>query len=348
MRSRMTSYRDPTPEDLEQSRDTRVSRQQLDRLEIAANYLEQAARLREEAHQAPDPELALLIARTREECNILAERSEGRVESRRRPRNRVPTDRCTVFLDECGPHAIETADPFPVFVLAAAVIRERDLAAVEARWKEWKRENLGADAIVHEPDIRRGRGGFRGAAGVAAALKLPDVIAELNFVGMAIVVHREDYKSDFGTGPIDASLPDHVYMMALDFLMERVVLALDSHFNARAILVAESRGSKEDALLQHEFSRLHLEGTSYISPAWFRQQLAAGVRFLSKDDNNTGLQLADLLARPIAEKVMDPASTPPRWTVFRDKLCPGHETKNSILGLKVTPWRDRYKDLWKS
>ena len=45
---------------------------------------------------------------------------------------------------------------------------------------------------------------------------------------------------------------------------------------------------------------------------------------------------------------MEPKGEPDRWTVFRDKLCPGHETKNSIVGLKVVPWRDDYRDLWKS
>jgi hypothetical protein len=43
-----------------------------------------------------------------------------------------------------------------------------------------------------------------------------------------------------------------------------------------------------------------------------------------------------------------PTSYPYLWPEFRGKLCQGHETKNSILGLKIMPWRERYKDLWKS
>lgn len=61
-----------------------------------------------------------------------------------------------------------------------------------------------------------------------------------------------------------------------------------------------------------------------------------------KVDNSTGLQLADLLARPVGEKVADPSSQPDRWTTFRDKLCPGTETKNSPLGLKIVPWNEKY------
>lgn len=162
-------------------------------------------------------------------------------------------------------------------------------------------------------------------------------------------MHRQNYLADFGTGPIDASLPAHAYMVALDFLMERAVLALENQFGgAKAQVVAESRGAKEDALLQHEFSRLHLDGTSYISQAWFRQQLNPGIQFLPKVANNTGLQLADLFARPVGEKVARPEDDPPRWSIFRDRLCQGHETKNSILGLKIVPWRETYHDIWKS
>ena len=244
---------------------------------------------------------------------------------------------------------VSALDVFPVFVLAAVITRDIDHGVVDATWKRWKHDHLGRDAIVHEPDVRKVNPPFRGVKGVAAVAGLPKILAELDFRALAVVVHRADYVADFGTGSIDASLPAHAYMMALDFLMERAVLALDREFGgARALLVAESRGPKEDAMLQYEFSRLHLEGTSYICPSWFRQQLQPGIRFLSKQDNSTGLQLADLLARPAGEKVAKPDEDPPRWSTFREKLCLGQETKNSIIGLKIVPWRQRYEGLWKS
>ena len=137
--------------------------------------------------------------------------------------------------------------------------------------------------------------------------------------------------------------------MTLDFLMERVLMVLENDFGgARAYVVAEARGPKEDAALQCEFARLHLDGTTYIAPAWFRQRLPPGMLFRTKKDNVTGLELADLLARPCGEKVLSPTSTPDRWLVFRKKLCLGQESKHSILGLKIIPWDDRYKEICKS
>jgi hypothetical protein len=86
-----------------------------------------------------------------------------------------------------------------------------------------------------------------------------------------------------------------------------------------------------------------------IAASWFRHQLCPGIDFRLKSENNTGLQLADLLARPCGEKVLHPASNPPRWQEFRQKLCTHEgETAHSILGLKILPWDESYKNLWKS
>lgn len=341
-------WREPNPEHLEESRDPRVARQQLSKLEVSVNYLEHAARLKAKSDE-PDPELQRIIERARNDCLQLKGKCSGRIESRRRPKANRSEETCTVYIDECGQHAVAAKDAFPVFVLAAAIIRDVDYPVIDAAWKRWKHDSLGSDVVVHEPDLRRRDGPFRGHQYDEAVGALPGILSQFEFTGIAVVVHRADYVADYGTGPIDDSLPEHAYMLALDFLTERVALALDTQFSgAKARFVVEARGAKEDTLLQYEFARLHLDGTSYISPSWFRQQLNPGIEFLLKADNNTGLQVADLFARPVAEKVAKPESDPPRWSTFRDKLCTGQETKHSILGLKIVPWRDHYDGIWKS
>jgi hypothetical protein len=179
---------------------------------------------------------------------------------------------------------------------------------------------------------------------------LRGLLAQVEFATVACVVRRSEYVKEFGEAPPDESLPSHPYLMALDFLIERVAIILETQFNSgRAKLIAESRGSKEDALLQYEFARMHLEGTSYIAPSFFRQLLHPGIHFEAKGASYaTGLQLADLSARPIAEKVADPHSTPDRWPQIAAKLCPGQETKNSILGLKIMPWDPVFEKVWES
>lgn len=343
----MAGYREPTPEELEESRDPRLAMRRLSRLEVVAHHLDVAASAWGGEVGTMDPHIEEMARKVRNECTKAKQLCSGRVESRRRPRSRPSADSYTIYLDECGQHAVAAVDTFPVFVLAAAIIRDADYPVIDALWKRWKHENLGGEnVIVHEPDLRRRTGPFRGEAGAAAISGLQRVLAGFDFGAVVIVVHRADYVADYGVGPIDNSLPEHAYLMALDFLMERCLFALDSQFGGgRADVIAESRGPKEDAMLQHEFARLHFEGTSYISHSWFRQQLHPGIRFMSKRDNNTGLQIADLLARPVGVKVADPTSDPPWWDVFRPKLCKGSETKHSLVGLKIVPWRDRYANL---
>jgi Protein of unknown function (DUF3800) len=339
------------PEELEASRDERVATRRREKMEQYVAALRRAEHLRREGGGGEDdPVIRDLLSRADSEFRTLQRRAGGPVFSRRRPKKRADAGTCTVYLDECGSHELSAPDPYPVFALSAVIVPEADYSNLDARWKGWKAEVLGQhDAIVHEPTVRNRLGPFGGSDGPQVIEKLTRELGELDFTGIICAVHRANYIADFGLGPLDESLPAHVYLMTLDFLLERVVMALDTVFGgARAEVVAESRGPREDALLQYEFARLHLDGTSYIAPGWFRQQLAPGVVFRSKGANITGLQLADLIARPVADKVADPNSTPPRWPEVRRKLCVGQETKHSILGLKVLPWREEYEDLWKS
>jgi hypothetical protein len=261
---------------------------------------------------------------------------------------------CTVFLDECGAHDLTAKAEFNAFVLAAVIVKDVDYPKLDQKWKEWKAANLGSpDRLIHEPNVRRGTGPFYfngdGSKRAVVRRSLKEVITTLDFAAIACVVNRPEYIAETGFDRVDNSLPTHIYLMTLDFMTERLVMALERHCDgARARVVAEARGPREDALLQHEHARLQLDGTSYVSASWIRQQLAPGIEFKTKKDNCTGLQLVDLLARPCGEKVLSPSSTPDRWPEFRQKLCLGQETAHSILGLKFFPWHPKYENIWKS
>jgi len=294
------------------------------------------------------------IAAAEDGLKTFREQSGGRIASRRRPAHpgTQPELSCSVYLDECGAHSLSANDKFGAFALAAIIIPDAHLETLDADWKAWKRTTLGAaDALIHEPDVRRGDHSFwldgdrvRQAAAISS---LSNQIASMQFEAVVCVVNRADYLKYYGRTRVDDALPEHLYLMALTFLMERIVMVLDQHYGgARARVFAESREKREDALLQYEYVRLHLDGTSFVAPSWFRHQLEPTIHFRIKKDNLTGLQLADLVARPCAEKVLAPESTPNRWSEVRSKLAPGKETAHSILGLKIFPWDDRYQGIW--
>ncbi len=343
-------WKKPQSEDLEKSRVSRIARQQLEIQDEYVALLRRAAALRAEAGQSTEV-LEVLIDSGQTEQRKLQDRVGGRIFPRRRPTGRrpMPEDACYIFIDECGSHSL-SPDAFPAFALAAVIVRESDWPAFDEKWRAWKTRAFGTDSvIVHEPDVRRGDWPFGGDQRNEVLAGLSAVISELEFSAVVNVVRRDAYMSSYGAAALDESLPAHLYLMSLDFVLERLALTLDTEFNGgKAHLIAESRGPKEDALLQHEFARLLLQGTSYISPSWFRQQLNPGITFESKGARfSSGLQVADLLARPCAEKVVKPDSEPERWPEFRSKLCQGRETKNSILGLKIVPWDDAFADIWR-
>ncbi len=273
--------------------------------------------------------------------------------SRRRatPGQPNPGNDSMVFIDECGPHSVAAPATFPVFTLAAVVVgRQHYDDVLDLQWRGWKATKLGSgDARVHEPDVRKREGRFAGEHGAAVVDSLRDFLEAAEFGVVACAINRVEYKKVAFPDPLDATLPDHMYLFAMDVLFERIAMVLDKRFpGGTAEVIVESRGPREDALLQYEFARLHLDGTSYIGDAFFRTRLRPGITFLGKTQNCTGLQLADLVARPISEKVADPAGTPERWPEVRTKFSPGKETKHSILGLKIAPWNEVYEDLWES
>jgi hypothetical protein len=274
---------------------------------------------------------------------------------RRRPSSTSVTgSRVTIYLDECGSHSVGSPDPFGAFALAAVIVSEADQGVFDKLWRQWKQGSFNnPDAMIHEPDVRHAKRHFFCKGDAARQQEVLDGLAETiqkaPFHAIVCVLNRSDYRQQFGDGQMDASLPPHMYLMMLDFIVERIAIVLDTEFGgARARFVAESRESREDALLQFEFARLHLEGTSYLSDSWFRRQMEPGIEFKSKMDKINGLQLADLVARPCAEKVISPSSDPPRWQQIRPKLCSGRETAHSILGLKVVPWDSKYDRIWES
>lgn len=342
-----------TSDELASSREPRLAARRKERHDRYVHLLQLALRTRLDNGFSPE-RLQEVLTQGEHELGELTNAVGGRIYPRRRPQPLSTSDTCTVFIDECGSHMLQAKDSFQAFVLAAVIIADKDSAGVDRKWKRWKRDYLGSSAkLVHEPDIRRAKGSFwcdgDSAKRGLAVRSLDRIISRLDFGLVVCVINRPAYVSEVGEQALDASLPDHPYLMAMHFIAERLAIALHGHYGgARGRVVFESRGPREDANMQYEFARLFLDGTSYVAPTWFRRQFFPGIEFRAKEANATGLQLADLAARPCGEKVLNLPAMPPRWEAFREKLVPGIETAHSIVGMKIVPWEDKYLNVWKS
>jgi len=100
--------------------------------------------------------------------------------------------------------------------------------------------------------------------------------------------------------------------MLFEFVSEKGQQALDTH------VVVEMRGRKEDTELELEFRRI-CDGENR-----FHQKLPFKLRMASKASNSAGLQLADLVARPIGRYVIDPEQSNRAFDVLKKKFfCEG-------------------------
>lgn len=95
------------------------------------------------------------------------------------------------------------------------------------------------------------------------------------------------------------------YHYCLAVLLERFVFFLN---RAKCIgdVMAESRGGKADLRLKASFSKLWENGTDYVDPKQFQAALTScQLKVKPKANNVAGLQLADLLAHPSRNEILE-------------------------------------------
>jgi hypothetical protein len=90
----------------------------------------------------------------------------------------------------------------------------------------------------------------------------------------------------------------HPYHWLMEVLTEKYALFLRDRKSIGDIM-PESRGKKKDGLLQTAYSNVRDNGTYYVTPRDFQQQLRASkLKFRTKRDNISGIQLCDMIAHP--------------------------------------------------
>jgi hypothetical protein len=206
-----------------------------------------------------------------------------------------------VYVDESGDHSLEFINPrYPLFVLAMCVMRKTSYTHhITPAVRALKFATFGHDmAILHESDIRKRTGAFTGWSRERCDHfldRLTDLIdeAKIQIVAVAIDKRRLCLKS--------APIP-HVYHLALAAALESLfrVLRESDQDGCVVHIVCEARGRKEDAELAKEFKRLCDEAGYEQRGICFELVIA------DKKTNSEGLQLADLMARPIGLSVLRP------------------------------------------
>ena len=205
-----------------------------------------------------------------------------------------------VYVDESGDHGMQTLDPnYPVFVLAFCVFYKRHYAEkVAPALQKFKFNHFGHDLVVlHEREIRKETGEFKfrdRRHKMHFIDGLTDIIGASNFILISCVIDKESLRREGGAAP------PNPYHLALGFCLETLYeLLQEKQQDAKLThVVVECRGKKEDNELELEFRRI-CDGANRLE-----KQLPFDIIFADKKVNSAGLQLADLVARPVGLSVL--------------------------------------------
>lgn len=243
-----------------------------------------------------------------------------------------------VYVDESGDHSLVSIDAgYPVFVLALCVFHKRHYSEkIIPAIEKLKFNYFGHDSVVlHETDIRKQKGDF---AFLSHRPKrdefvawLSDIMVQSNFILIACVVDKARLSRSEG----EASNPYHI---ALDICLQRLhdFLAEKGQEDLQTHVVVECRGKKEDRELELEFRRI-CDGSGSQA-----RQLPFHIVFADKKTNLAGLQLADLVARPVGLSYIRPGQSNQAFDVLKKKFfCDGGRAKvgekYDDVGLVVYP-----------
>ena len=228
-----------------------------------------------------------------------------------------------VYVDEAGDHGPLSQD-FPLFVLAFCAFRKRDYTdVVLPAVHSLKFQYLGHDAIVlHEREIRKQQPpfGFLRDASVRPRFldDLSRMIAASPFTLIAVVVDKR--RQIVGENPYSLALV--VGLLHLTRYLRGCSEPGLTH------VVVESRGKNEDASLRETFDR-------FCSPRGTLDGCNLDLVFAAKALNHSGMQLADMVARPIGRHILDPAQPNRAYEIVRCKLWGAPDANG--LGLYLLP-----------
>lgn len=237
-----------------------------------------------------------------------------------------------VFVDESGDHGLASIDSnYPMFVLAFVIVRKDDYVnVVTPELQAFKLKHFGHDGVIlHERDIRKDTGPFvilrspeRKASFIA---ELGEIMDRAPIEVVACVIDKIALKARY-------VMPANPYVLAMEFGLERIARHLsDVGQTGLTHVTVERRGRREDDELELEFRRV-CDGQNAL-----REQLPLEPVFAAKEANLAGLQVADLVARPIGLNVLRPDQPNRAYEIIETKLRRSPSGKIDGWGLKCFP-----------
>lgn len=228
-----------------------------------------------------------------------------------------------IYVDESGDHGLSSInEQYPVFVLSFCLFEiEEYTKYIVPRIQQLKFKYFGHDQIIfHEYDIRKQNDDF------ASFRKNPELrhqfledinslVTESRFSIFSVLIDKISLKSKY-------SSPFSPYFIAMQFGIERIYNYLVDlgQKDKRVFFIFEKRGKREDRDVELEFRRI-VSGQSNLGTAFNKFPLMdLNIILVDKRSNSSGLQLADLTARPLGIKFLHPEQPNRAFDIIKEKL----------------------------
>jgi hypothetical protein len=239
-----------------------------------------------------------------------------------------------LFLDESGDHGLAKFDSdFPVFLLCGVLVKEDDYEKIRLAFNKLKQSIWGnKEVIFHSRDIRKCEKEFQKLFDLELKKyfyeELNRIVANSPYNIIASAIQKEAFIQKFG------KLHDDIYEIALSFVIEQAIVVLQNiNPQSQLSIIIEKRGKKEDKQLDDHFQKIIAVGTGILTNEQVNQ-FNLLFTFRNKKENINGLQLADLVAYPIARNIIEPNRANPAFEVLEQKI---YKTNGIIEGLRIYP-----------
>jgi hypothetical protein len=177
------------------------------------------------------------------------------------------------------------------------------------------RKKLGPFSMLTQPDV-------------AAVFQeeLTEILERQPFEVIACVIDKEKLRQQY-------SQPSNPYHVAMGFCIERLyrLLERDEALGGLTHVIFEARGKREDEELELEFRRV-CDGQNF-----YNKRMPLEIVMADKRVNSSGLQIADLVARPIGLLVLRPGQPNRAYEIIEKKFYRSRAGKVGGYGRKVFP-----------
>ncbi len=225
-----------------------------------------------------------------------------------------------VYVDESGDHSLASIDKdYPIFVLAFSVFKKESyIRDIVPKFQALKFKYFGHDIVIfHENDIRRRKEIFQKLYTKEIYENfindLSAIIKDMPFEIITCVIDKTTLKQE--------KITENIYHIALASCLSQLdeFMQLHQQDGKNSHIIVEKRGHKEDTELELEFRRI-CDDRNY----------SFDIILADKKINSTGLQLSDMIARPIGRNFINPNETNRAYEIIATKLYKAKKPQQKV------------------